>query len=86
MEIARHIADLSEPERHSFATFSLSRIGSAAVEPLIETMHEDADPDARYGAARTLGMIGDAKAIPFLIKALSDPDPAAIVPLNRLIQ
>ena len=76
MEIARHIADLSEPERHSFATFGLSQIGSAAVEPLIEAMREDADPDARYGAARTLGMIGDAKAIPFLIKALSDPDPA----------
>lgn len=76
MEIARHIADLSEPERHSFATFSLSRIGSAAVEPLIETISEDDDPDARYAAARTLGMIGDTKAIPALIRALSDPDPA----------
>jgi HEAT repeat protein len=75
-EIARNIADLSEPERHSFAIFSLSRIGIPAVEPLIETMRDDPDPDARYGAARTLGVIGDKKAIPHLTAALSDSDPA----------
>jgi hypothetical protein len=75
-EIARNIADLSEPERHSFAIFSLSRIGLPAVEPLIETMLEDPDPDARYAAARALGLIGDKKAIPHLTAALFDPDPA----------
>ncbi len=75
-EIARNIADLCEPERHSFAIFSLSRIGLPAVEPLIKTMREDPDPDARYAAARTLGLIGDEKALPHLTAALSDPDPA----------
>lgn len=70
------LADLDEPERHSFAIFCLCQIGSAAVEPLIETLREDADPDARYASARALGMIGDPRTIPSLIAALSDPEPA----------
>ncbi len=74
-EIVRHIADLSEPERHSIAIFCLCRIGDPAVNPLIETMRQDSDPDARYASARALGMIGNSKAIPFLVEALSDPDP-----------
>ena len=33
-------------------------------------------PDARFGAAHTLGLIGDRKAIPGLIRALKDSEPA----------
>jgi HEAT repeat protein len=46
------------------------------LEPLQETLRADLDPDARYGAARALGMLGDDRAIPTLIEALSDPEPA----------
>jgi HEAT repeat protein len=75
-EINRLLADLDEPSRHAFAIFSLCQIGSAAVEPLIETLHADLDPDARYAAARALGMIADPKAIPAITAALTDPEPA----------
>jgi hypothetical protein len=34
------------------------------------------DPDARYGAAHTLGLIGARQAIPALVNALNDPEPA----------
>lgn len=75
-EINRLLSDLDEPSRHAFAIFSLCQIGSAAVEPLIETMRQDTDPDARYASARALGMIGDPKAIPAVTAALTDPEPA----------
>lgn len=75
-EINRLLADLDEPSRHAFAIFSLCQIGSAAVEPLIETMRADTDPDARYAAARALGLIADPKAIPAVTAALNDPEPA----------
>jgi HEAT repeat protein len=47
-----------------------------AFDPLLETLQGDPDPDARYGAARVLGMIGNPRAVPHLIKSLSDPEPA----------
>ncbi len=75
-EIQRLLADLDEPERHSFAIFYLCKNGEAAVAPLIETLRGDNDPDARYGSARALGMIGNSRAIPALKNALSDPEPA----------
>lgn len=75
-ELERLLADLDEPSRHAFAIFSLCQFGSTAVEPLIETLRADPDPDARYAAARALGMIGDPKAIPAVTAALTDPEPA----------
>jgi hypothetical protein len=75
-EINRLLSDLDEPDRHAFAIFSLCQIGSAAVEPLIETMRADTDPDARYAAARALGLIADPRAIPAVTAALTDPEPA----------
>jgi hypothetical protein len=68
--------DLDEPEKHPLTLFLLHERGSEAVEPLIETLYTDVDVDARYGAARVLGMIGDARSIPALIKALSDQEPS----------
>jgi len=75
-EILRLLADLDEPDRHSFAIFYLCKNGDAAVPLLIETLGNDSDPDARYGSARALGMIGNSLAIPPLMDALSDPEPA----------
>jgi phage FluMu protein Com len=76
IELQRLLSELDEPERHAFAIFYLCQHGEAALEPLQETLRADLDPDARYGAARALGMLGDDRAIPTLIEALSDPEPA----------
>jgi HEAT repeat protein/phage FluMu protein Com len=76
IELQRLLAELDEPERHAFAIFYLCQHGEAALEPLLETLQTDPDPDARYGAARALGMLGDDRATPTLIEALSDPEPA----------
>ena len=75
-ELERLLAELDEPERHAFAIFYLCQQGEAAFEPLLETLRSDPDPDARYGAARALGMMDDSEAIPTLVMALSDEEPA----------
>jgi ribosomal protein L40E len=77
-EAAMHrlLKSLDEPANHAFAIYCLREYGTHAVEPLINVLRTDADPDARFGAAHTLGIIGDAAAIPALIDALSDPEPA----------
>jgi ribosomal protein L40E len=75
-ELEGLLSDLDEPRNHPMALYCLHRIGSHAVEPLIATLRNDPDPDARYGSARALGMIGDQRAIPALIKSLGDPEPA----------
>lgn len=69
------IEDLDEPENHGLAIYSLHQIGEPAVEALIQTL-TDEDPDARFGAARTLGQIRDQRAVLPLIAALKDPEPA----------
>jgi phage FluMu protein Com len=75
-ELQRLLTELDEPERHAFAIFYLCQQGEAALEPLQETLRADPDPDARYGAARALAMLGDDRAVPTLIGALSDQEPA----------
>jgi ribosomal protein L40E len=67
--------DLDEPENHPMAIYGLHQFGAEAVDALIAHLNDD-DPDARFGAAQTLGRIGDPKAIPGLIAALRDADPA----------
>lgn len=74
-DLERLLEQLDEPSQHTFAIYCLREYGSDAVEPLIKLLRDD-DPDARFGAAHTLGLIGDARAIPELVKALSDPEPA----------
>lgn len=71
----RLLKDLDEPANHPYAIYSLREYGTDAVEPLIALLRDD-DPDARFGAAHTLGLIGDARATPALVQALSDPEPA----------
>jgi HEAT repeat protein len=68
--------DLDEPENHSLALYCINQYGSEAVEPLMSVLRTDDDPDARFGAAHALGSIGDPRAVPALMDALSDPEPA----------
>jgi phage FluMu protein Com len=74
-EMERLLDKLDEPSEHAFAIYCLREYGTDAVEPLIALLRDD-DPDARFGAAHTLGLIGDTRAVPQLINALSDPEPA----------
>lgn len=74
-ELKRLITDLDEPYKHPLAIYCLQRLGERAVEALIVTLRDD-DPDARFGAARTLGLIGDTRAVPALVQALADTEPA----------
>lgn len=74
-EIRRLLIQLDEPENHPLAVYCLQQYGEEAVEGLIGALSSN-DPDARYGAAHTLGLIGDRRAVPALIAALADPEPA----------
>lgn len=84
-KLEKLLDDLDEPENHAMALFQLNQLGADAIEPLIETLLHDDDPDARYGSARALGNICQqhgikglikAKAAKALINALNDPEPA----------
>ena len=84
-KLQRLLDALDEPENHSFAIFQLNQMGLDAINPLIETLLHDDDPDARYGSARALGQICSEKeikglikgrAIKALIKSLADDEPA----------
>lgn len=71
--LRRLLLQLNEPENHPAAIPGIRIFGREAVEPLIALLSSE-DPDARFGAAQTLGEIGDPRAIPGLIQALSDPE------------
>lgn len=73
--LARLLLQLNEPENHPAAIPIIRIFGRDAVEPLIDLLHSE-DPDARFGAARVLGDIGDRRAIPPLIDALRDSEEA----------
>jgi HEAT repeat protein len=73
--LRRLLLQLNEPENHPAAIPGIRIYGKEAVEPLISLLTSQ-DPDARFGAAKALGDIGDKRAIPELIKALDDPEGA----------
>jgi len=52
----------------------LSKIGKPAVGPLIHALRYNQDPNIRIGAAETLSMIKDPRAVIPLIEALKDTD------------
>jgi len=52
---------------------ALTRIGDAAIEPLISTL-KDEDPTLRENAAFVLGYIGDARSVDALRELLNDSD------------
>ena len=74
-ELERLFVQLDDPQSHPMAIYCLQQIGGEAVEGLVKLLRDD-DPDARYGAAHTLGLIGESRAVPALISALQDPEPA----------
>ena len=55
------------------AAEALAKIGTPAVDALIEAL-EDPDDDVRWKAAIALGEIGDPRAVDPLIRILADPD------------
>jgi hypothetical protein len=55
------------------AAEALAKIGTPAVDTLIEAL-EDPDDDVRWKAAIALGEIGDPRAVDPLIRILADPD------------
>jgi HEAT repeat protein len=59
-------------------TWSLVRIGDAALLPLIDLLR-DASAAVRHHAAHTLGKIGDARAVDALIGVLQDNDEAVVL-------
>jgi bilin biosynthesis protein len=67
---AFHSTDSQERER---AMRALNSIGEPAVDPLIETLNDDCSI-TRDAAARTLGIIGDARAIEPLLATLKDDE------------
>lgn len=73
--LKRLLVQLNEPENHSAAIPGIRIFGKEAVEPLMNLLRSE-DPDARFGAAKALGEIGDRQAIPGLIKVLDDPEGA----------
>jgi HEAT repeat protein len=56
------------------ARTSLVAMRKQAVSPLSSVLENSKVYKARWEAAKALGAIGDAKAIPSLIKALDDPE------------
>jgi ribosomal protein L40E len=71
--LRRLLLQLNEPENHPAAIPGIRVFGKEAVEPLIDLLTSE-DPDARFGAAKALGDIGDRRAIPGLLRALDDPE------------
>ena len=71
--LRRLLLQLNEPENHPAAIPGIRIFGRDAVEPLINLLTSE-DPDARFGAAKALGDIGDPRAVPGLINALNDPE------------
>ncbi len=57
----------------AFAALALAGSGSAAVQPLIDTLY-DSDAPVRVAAAESLGQLGDRAAVPGLMSILYDED------------
>jgi HEAT repeat protein len=69
-----------DPEVRAGAASSLGKIdgpeAAAAVEPLCRLLENDEETaNTKRHAANALGLIRDARAVPTLVNALSDPDP-----------
>jgi hypothetical protein len=54
---------------------SLVALGSPAVPCLLRTLRNSPVDQVRWEAAKALGALRDARAIPTLVRALEDPDP-----------
>jgi hypothetical protein len=54
---------------------TLVALGKPAVSPLTQALQNSEVDHVRWEAVKTLGAIGDSRAIPSLVKALEDSDP-----------
>lgn len=71
------IAQLEEgnPEEQELAAIFLGHFGtSAAMEPLMETLAQSADPKVKAACAEALGMVGDSRAAEALLSLFDTPD------------
>jgi HEAT repeat protein len=70
------------------AALKLLSLPARSFFPGLQALMQDPDPEVRTYAAVTLGLVGDERGIPILIKALDDPDKnvrfVAIEGLGRL--
>lgn len=71
----QQLQNLSDPEQHKLAIFSLKQRGEQAVDPLIQLLHSP-DLNTRIGAIKALAAIGDNRAVPPLVSRLADSQPA----------
>lgn len=76
-QIRSLIAALSDRDVSDEAQKTLVKIGEPAVIPLIEALQSD-NENVLWWAARTLGSIGDSRAVAPLIKLYEDPPSARI--------
>ena len=76
-QIRSLIAALSDRDASDEAQKTLVKIGEPAVIPLIEALQSD-NENVLWWAARTLGSIGDSRAVAPLIKLFEDPPSARI--------
>lgn len=65
---------------------ALIRVGTPAVESLVETLEQHDDPSVRYATTIVLGAIGDAAAVPGLTAALDDPSADVRSGANEALQ
>lgn len=67
--------DREDAREHRLATYALWNIGTEAVEPLLAILADTSRKlQARVRAVEALGKIGDTRAIPGLLAALTDDD------------
>jgi HEAT repeat protein len=76
-QIKALISALTDDAAYKDAQKMLVKIGEPAVEPLIETLHSE-NEDILWWAARTLGSIGDDRAVGPLIQLYENPPSARI--------
>jgi len=74
IETLINLLDSSDDKVRRKARKSLVIIGKPVVLSLAEVLQNSKVYKARWEAAKALGEIGDAKAIPALVKALEDPE------------
>lgn len=83
--IPQLIQELHRPEIRDAVSTALVNLGSPAVEPLIDVMHNDYDKYTRFAAAAVLGEIADDKATDALMQAFQDSDPQFIAATYRFL-
>jgi HEAT repeat protein len=78
--LPRRVTDLLATLRHKDTQIreqtlqQLVEIGSAALDLLVQALHQHEHARVRQGAAQALGMIGDGRATHALVMALADTD------------